>query len=68
MIDYTLTQLKLMEMETKRALYALLRLSISASSEHQYAEFYLDSSLEDDYFYILDLILNNNNNQIETNV
>ena len=68
MIDYTLTHIQIMKPETKRALYALLRLSISASSEHQYAEFYLDSNLEDDYFYILDLILNNNNNQIETNV
>lgn len=62
MIDYTLTQLKLMEMETKRAMHALLRLSIAASSEDEYATIYSASTLEDDYFYILELILNNNNN------
>lgn len=51
-----------MEMETKRAMHALLRLSIAASSEKEYSEIYEISTLEDDYFYILELILNNNNN------
>jgi hypothetical protein len=49
-----------MEMETTRAIHALLRLSIAASSEHPYAELYENSTVEDDYFYILNLILNNN--------
>jgi len=50
-----------MEMETTRAIHALLRLSIAASSEHPYSELYENSTLEDAYFYVLNLILNNNN-------
>ena len=63
MVDYTPIQLKLMEMETKRAMHALLRLSIAASSKDEYWTIYEVSTLEDDYFYILELILNNNNKQ-----
>lgn len=51
-----------MDLDTKRAMYALLRLSIAASSEDEYATIYAASTLEDDYVYILELILNNNNN------
>jgi len=51
-----------MELEKKRALHALFRLSIASFCEQSYPDLYKNSTLEDDYFYILELILNNNNN------
>ena len=51
-----------MEIERKRAMHALFRLSIASFCEQTYSDLYTNSTLEDDYFYILELILNNNNN------
>jgi len=46
-----------MELETKRALTALVRLCIAASTTNEYSDFYENSTVEDDYLFIADLIL-----------
>jgi len=56
----TPSHFKPMEIETKRVLAALLRLSIAAASENSYSELYENSTVEDDYLFIVELILNNN--------
>lgn len=57
-----------MELEKKRAMHALFRLSIASFCEQSYSDLYDKSKLEDDYFCILELIINNtnktNNNEI----